>query len=81
MEEREIKEAEARAPFDKVRNTFNFAKRRATDLKNNSRVYFPRKAKSIEVESVFQTIRVELMAIFKDYVSKNCGKGGSQKPN
>ena len=50
-----------------------------TDLKGNSRVYFPRKAKSLEVESVFQTMRVELMAAFKDYISKNCKKEGKLK--
>ena len=50
-------------------------------MKGNSRVFLPRKVKSIEVESVMETIRVELKGVFKNYVENNCGKGGKQKEN
>ena len=76
-----MREAETRAPFNKVGNSFSFARRRATDLKNNSRVHFPRKAKSLETESVFQAMRIELMGAFKTYIHENCAKGGKQAEN
>ena len=80
-EEHEIQEAEAKIPFQHKEMTFNFAKRKATDMKGNSRVFFPRKARSLEEESSLETLRVELRALFKNYISKNCSKGGKQITN
>ena len=74
-------EASRRQPYDRVGNTFSFGKKRATDLKENSRVYFPKKALGFEVEAVLETLRVELLGMFRNYVSKNCSKGGRQKDN
>ena len=67
--------------FVKKNRTFNFAKRRASDMKGNSRVFFPRRARSVEEEAQFETLRLELRALFKNYVSKNCSKGGRQPLN
>ena len=61
--------------------TINFARRRATDLKGNSRVYFPRKARSVEVESNFQTLRSILMTTFRTYTREYCDRKGKQKTN
>ena len=80
-EEDEIVCAEARSIFDVETKTFNFAKRRATDLKRNSRVYLPRKARSVEEERKFEAMRIELKSVFKDYVSNSCEKGGKQMIN
>ena len=80
-EEMEMLEAESRNQFNIKKMEFNFARRRATDLKNNSRVYFHRKARSLEEEAKLETIRVELMAVFKNYVSKYCKEVGKQDSN
>ena len=74
-------EAETRSIFDWKMKKMNFAKRRTTDLKGNSRVFFPKKAMSWEVESNLQTLRTVMMAQFKQYTSENCGEGGVQKSN
>ena len=47
-EARGILEAETRMIFDWKTRTMNLAKRRATDLKGNSRVFFPRKVLSLK---------------------------------
>ena len=57
--------------------TFNFSKRKATDMKGNSRVPFPSKDKNLSLE----TLRVKLRSLFNYYVRKNFGKGGRQKCN
>ena len=80
-EEEDIRYAETRSIFNWDRKAVNFAKRRATDLKGNSRVFFPRKARSIEVESNLQTLRSILMTTFRQYSEEACGKRGKQKSN
>ena len=78
-QEDEMVEACRRQPYNRQDGTFNFARRKTTDLKGNSRVYFPKKAISFEMEAILETIRVELLGTFRNYVSQNCGKGGRQK--
>ena len=80
-EEEEFKDAESRSIFDWSRKTVNYARRRATDLKGNSRVYFPRTARSLETESNLQTLRGMLMTTFGQYVREFCGKKGIQRSN
>ena len=80
-EEERVLAAETKNPFDRGNMTFNYAKRRATDMKANSRVHFPSKARPLDEESALETLRMELKSMFKYYVMKNCGKGGSQKTN
>ena len=80
-EEKEIVEAEGRCIFDFRNKTMNLAKRRATDVKRNSRVIFPKKARSVEEESAMQTLRMELLTLFRQYTSEKCGKNGNQKGN
>ena len=79
-EEEELICAESRTIFDVESQTFNFAKRRATDLKRNSRVYLPRKARTVEEERRYEAMREELRSVFKDYVSNFC-EGGRQRTN
>ena len=66
-----------RSIFDWKKRSMNFSKRRATDLKGNARVYFPRKARSLEVESSLQTLRDILMTTFRLYrcVERKGGRG------
>ena len=54
-EELEILDAETRTPFNQRELTFNYARRRVTDIEGNSRVYFPRKTRSVEDEALFET--------------------------
>ena len=70
-----------RSIFDWKKRSMNFSKRRATDLKGNARVYFPRKARSLEVESSLQTLRDILMTTFRLYSDQMCGKEGRQRSN
>ena len=42
-EEKTIEEAQTRSIFDPNKMTLNLSKRRATDLKGNARVIFPKK--------------------------------------
>ena len=80
-EEDEMKEAASRSIYDWNLKTVNYARRRATDLKGNSRVYFPRRARTLEVESNLQTLRGMMMTTFKKYVEECCGKKGAQRSN
>ena len=75
-EEKELLEAQSRNPFDHGSRSFNFARRRVTDCKGNSRVIFPRKTRSPEEESALETLRTELQVLFRNYVRTNCQKGG-----
>ena len=59
----------------------DMSKRRVTDLKGNSRVTFPSKPRTLEEESALETMRLELKHVFKNYVSRNCSKGGRQASN
>ena len=74
-EEKEMMEAETRSVYNWGTRVFNYGKRRVTDIKGNSRVIFPSKARSLEVESAFQTLRLELLA---EYMDEKCGKGGGR---
>ena len=71
-EEEEIKDAVSRSIFDWSSKTVNYARRRATDLKGNSRVYFPRKARSSETESNLQTLRGMLLTTSKTSLYQWC---------
>merc|ERR1712115_577999 len=66
-EEEEIVKAEGRMIFDHQTRTINFAKRRATDCKGNTRVFFPRRARAVEVETGLQAMRDLLMTVFGSY--------------
>ena len=80
-EERDILEAETRMIFNWKIRTMNLAKRRATDLKGNSRVFFPREALSLKEESALETLRNIMMTTLRQYVEEHCRKKGEQKTN
>ena len=80
-EEEEMLDAECRSIFDPRTKTINFGKRRATDLKGNSRVFFPSKPRSVKEESALQTLRDLLMNTFSEYLGEKCDEKGGQKMN
>ena len=80
-EESELVEAGTRSIMDWEKKTLNLARRRATDVKRNSRVNFPRKARNLEQESALQTLRMELLALFRQYRAEKCDSKGRQEPN
>ena len=76
-----IKEGENRTIFDGEHKTLDFGRRRATDVKGNSRVIFPRKARTLGEESALETLRMELFTTFRRYVEDKCDSKGNQKSN
>ena len=72
-------DAKARFVFDREGAIFDYAKRHATDLKGNSRVFFTKKNKIHKLEAIFEMLRLDLIGTFKQYTDENCGKGGGYK--
>ena len=66
--------------FDPEGGVLDYAKRRTTDLKQNSRVIFPKKT-TLEVESKLCMLREGSMGVIKNFINEKCGKGGKQKSN
>ena len=73
-------DAKCRMVYDWEKNTFDFSKRRTTDLKNNSRVIFP-KSRDFQFEAKLELLRIEAMEVFKQYMRDKCDKYGGQKTN
>ena len=73
-------EAKCRMIFDHETATLDFGNRRATDVKNNARVIFPR-TQDFQKEANLQMLRIEAMGVFRDYVKGNCDTRGRQKSN
>ena len=46
-----MEEAKLRMHYDHDKVSLNFSRRRATDLKGNSRVFLPKKVKDFETEA------------------------------
>ena len=80
-EDKLMEEAKARMVFDEEGMSFNFARKRVTDIKGNSRVILPKKAKNFELKAKLEMLRTECMGIFRQYLRENCGKYGKQKSN
>ena len=74
-------DAKTRMPFDHCKGSLNFSRRRATPLKGNSRVFFPRKVKNFDTEAKLEMYRVESLAVFRQFLREKCGKFGRQKSN
>ena len=75
-EEERIMEAESRMIYHPEDMRFDFSKRRATDMKGNARVTFPKGSKNFDVEANIQTFRTEAMSVFRKHVANKCGKFG-----
>ena len=81
QEEEDIKVGETRTIYDWKTKTLDFGKRRTTDIKGNSRVIFPRKARTLGEESAMEALRMELFTTFRKYVQEECDAKGEQKSN
>ena len=79
-EYKNIEEAKTRMICDPETNTFDFSKRRTTDLKNNARVVFP-KTRDFQTEAKLELIRIEAMGAFRKYKNEKCDSRGRQDNN
>ena len=77
----DIEFAKARMIFDPENLSMNLSKRRATDLKGNSRVIFPKRSKDFETEAKIEAFRIQALAEFRSFVAEKCRKGGRQTMN
>ena len=75
-----MEEAKARLIFDHEKGELDYGKRRTTDCKQNSRVIFPKKT-DLDTESRLTMLRVETMALVRNYIEEKCNKKGQQKMN
>ena len=80
-DEMNMREAQMRATFDLTSGNLNMRKRRATDVKMNSRVVLPRKMRGFEEEAKLEMLRQELRGVYNRYMSEKCGPRGMQKSN
>ena len=62
--EEQVEEARMRMIYNDDEKTFNFAKRRVTDVKGNARVILPKRVRDFELETKLETLRVELRGVF-----------------
>ena len=85
-EEKRIKEAveEAEATsrqiFDPIKKEYDDRRRRATDLKECSRVTLPRPL-GVTNEAMIEMRRAQHTKAFRVFRERNCGKNGEQKSN
>ena len=80
-EELMMRDAEMRSVFDLVNGRIDMRKRRATDVKGNSRVILPKKMRDFETEAKLEMMRQGLRGAFGQYTQEKCGAGGLQKSN
>ena len=66
--------------FDPIVKTFDYRKKRATDLKENSCVTLPKPLPTPE-EAGMETRRKVHMAKFNTYNEENCNQWGDQETN
>ena len=80
-EHEEAKEAKLRQVYNVEENSWNYGRKRATDLKGNTMVILPGQSKDFQVEANFEMLRTEIRACFKNYTTKNCNEKGDQESN
>ena len=80
MEEMEIIEAESRQIYDASTKTFDYTKKRSTDLKENSEVKLPQPSDT-STESSINVLKNRIMEVFRSYRAKECDSNGMQKTN
>ena len=60
---------------------WQFSKKRVTSMKGNTSVVLPSKVKDFKEEAALETMRVEVMEVFRDHIKANCNERGEQKSN
>ena len=76
----EMEDAKSRMIFDWDKGEMDLTRRRATDLKQNSRVFFPKKT-DLDTESKLTMLRVEALAIVDQFRKEKCIDRDQQKSN
>ena len=80
-EHEELEEAKMKMVHNQEEGWIDLSKRKATDVKGNSSVRFPRKAGNFEMEARLEVLRVEAMEVYKRFMKERCMKYGKQKSN
>ena len=80
-DELRMKDAEKRCTFDLRNKILDMRKKRATDIKGNSRVILPRKMRNFDEEAKLEMLRQEVRGAFSKYMGEACGQKGLQKSN
>ena len=80
VEMEEIIEAKSRQFFDPEEKIFNYGKKRATDLKENSRVTLPKPCNT-EDEAGIEIRRKSMKTTLKNFKMEHCNSKNEQKPN
>ena len=60
---------------------WQYSKKRVTSMKGNSRVVLPKIMKNFRDEAALETLRTEVMQVFKTHIKKNCNDRGEQRSN
>ena len=58
--------------FEREDNSWDYYRRRVTDMKGNTRVIFPKPSKNLDEESRLEVMRMELMEVYRNYVKDHC---------
>ena len=80
-DELNMRDAQMRSTFDLSKGILDMRKRRATDVKMNSRVILPKKMRGFEEEAKLEMLRQELRGVYGRYMREKCGPRGIQKSN
>ena len=80
MQEMEILDAEGRQVYDVINKTFDYTKKRATDLRENADVKLPQPSDPA-TESSINVLKRRILEIFREYKKENCDENGNQKSN
>ena len=80
-EHEELEEAKMRMVFQHEEISWNFGRKRVTDLKGNNMVNLPGKLKNFQDEANLEMMRAEVKACFRKYVRDNCDEEGKLESN
>ena len=80
LEKMEIIEAESRQVYDQASKTFDYTKKRTTDLKENAEVRLPQPCDA-STESSINVLKNRILDVFRDFKKEKCDERGSQKQN
>ena len=74
-------EAKRRIIYDPEDKSWNYGRKRVTDMKGNTMVILPGRRKNFQDEANLEMLRAELKGCFREYLEKNCNDKGEQESN
>ena len=74
-------EAKMRTVFHREDMSWDYGRKRTTDLKGNTMVVLPGRRKIFQEEANLEMLRTELKGFFKEYMKKHCDNKGNQESN